>query len=167
MSQVVPGRVTFDHDGDVVVFLIGMRINRFRSVRRWWPVFTAMPKMLRELSVDPSIGLLGYAGALQGLRSPTVIQYWRDTDSLLAYAKAPDREHHPAWSAFNRAVRESRGAVGIWHETYVVRRGSFEAVYVDMPARGLGKVFGTVEAGGRRATAAGRLGRPEADATAG
>ena len=71
MSQVVPGRVTFDHDGDVVVFLIGMRINRFRSVRRWWPVFTAMPKMLRELSVDPSIGLLGYAGALQGLRSPT------------------------------------------------------------------------------------------------
>lgn len=166
MPHIVPGRVTFDHDGDVVVFLIGMRFNRFRSVRHWWPVFTAMPKMLRELSVDPSIGMLGFSGALQGLRSPTIIQYWRDVDSLLAYAKATAREHHPAWTAFNRAVRDSRGAVGIWHETYVVPRGGFEAVYVDMPAHGLGKAFGTVEAGGRRATAAGRLGR-EGGAAAG
>ena len=107
MPHIVPGRATFDHDGDVVVFLIGMRVNRFRSVRHWCPVFTAMPRMLRELSADRSLGLLGYFAAVQGLRTPTLVQYWRDVDSLLAYAAADDGEHRPAWAAFNRAVREA------------------------------------------------------------
>ena len=47
-------------DGDVVVFLIGMRINRWRAVRQGWPVFTAMPKMLREQAADKNSGMLGY-----------------------------------------------------------------------------------------------------------
>lgn len=161
MPAITPGRVTHDHDGDVVVFLIGMRINRFRSVRQWWPAFTAMPRMLRELSMDPSLGLLGFFTALQGPRTVTVVQYWRDAESLIAYAKAAEHEHRPAWTAFNRAVRTSRGAVGIWHETYVVPKGGHESLYVDMPARGLGAAFGTSAASGRRESASGRLGRPE------
>ena len=28
---------------------------------------------------------------------------------------------------------------GIWHETFLVRDGEYEAVYGNMPARGLGK----------------------------
>ena len=43
------GRWTHDHDGGVVVFLIGARINKPLAVRRWWPVISAMPRMLREL----------------------------------------------------------------------------------------------------------------------
>jgi hypothetical protein len=161
MTSIDRGRVTHDHDGDVVVFLIGMRVNRFRSVRSWWPAFAAMPRMVRELEADPGLGLLGRWFALQGPRSVAVVQYWRDTESLLAYASSGEHAHRPAWAAFNRAVRQSRGAVGIWHETYVVPRGAHESLYVDMPRSGLAGAFAGVEATGRRSTAAGRLGRTE------
>jgi len=161
MADVVRGRVTHDHEGDVVVFLIGMRVNRFRAVRCWWPAFTAMPRMLRELQADPDLGLLGAWPALQGPRTVSVVQYWRDADSLLAYATASDHVHRPAWTAFNKAARASNGAVGIWHETYVVRAGSHESIYVDMPRHGLAQAFGSTGATGRRATASGRLGRQD------
>ncbi|CAM5694173.1 hypothetical protein SANTM175S_00904 [Streptomyces antimycoticus] len=36
-------------------------------------------------------------------------------------------------------MREGRGKVGFWHETYAVPAGAHEAVYVNMPAFGLGK----------------------------
>jgi hypothetical protein len=53
------GRYTADIDGDFVVFLIGMRFNRPWRVRKWWPVATAMPKMLRALDQHPELGCLG------------------------------------------------------------------------------------------------------------
>lgn len=60
MAEIRSGRWTAQTDGDVVVFLIGMRINDWRAVRQWWPVFTAMPKMLREQAADNDSGMLGY-----------------------------------------------------------------------------------------------------------
>ena len=33
-----------------------------------------------------------------------MVQYWRSTEQLLAYAKNRDAEHLPAWKAFNQAV---------------------------------------------------------------
>ena len=59
MSTVVKGRQTASLDDEVVVFLIGMRINRLRSLRSWLPAFRAMPRMLAELNRDPELGLLG------------------------------------------------------------------------------------------------------------
>ena len=53
----------------------------------------------------------------------------------------------PAWRAFNRNVR-SNGDVGIWHETYVVRPGSYETIYNNMPPYGLGRVGRLVPATG-------------------
>nr|WP_238544738.1 DUF4188 domain-containing protein [Geomicrobium sp. JCM 19037] len=32
-------RVTADHDGDIVVFIIGMRVNKWWNIKSWWPVF--------------------------------------------------------------------------------------------------------------------------------
>lgn len=156
MTTIVPGRWTHDHDSDVVVFLIGMRINRLRAVRAWLPAMRAMPAMLRELDADPSLGLLGYTQHLSP-RGALVVQYWRDVDSLIDYARATDHEHRPAWGEFNRRARLATGAVGIWHETYVVPAGGLESLYVDMPATGLAAAVGSVEASGRRETARGRL----------
>ncbi|MGI8864236.1 MAG: monooxygenase family protein [Solirubrobacteraceae bacterium] len=52
------------HDHELVVFLIGMRINRPWKVRQWWPVFTAMPRMLKWIFGNmPAIGM-GVAGDL-------------------------------------------------------------------------------------------------------
>src|SRR3954447_23132036 len=105
------GRWTQAHDGVAVVSLIGARINKPLAVRRWWPVVSAMPRMLRELQQDPALGLLGVTSTVHG-RRPLMFQYWGDLESLLAYAHDRDRAHRPAWSAFNRAAREAGGAVG-------------------------------------------------------
>lgn len=79
-------RVTAAAEGDVVVFLIGMRINRWRAVRHWLPALTAMPRMLKELTQDSDSGLLGHRSLSGGPRVFTVAQYWESREKLLAYA---------------------------------------------------------------------------------
>jgi hypothetical protein len=143
MTAIVPGRRTHDHEGDLVVFLIGMRINRLRAVRDWLPVVRAMPAMLRELDADPDLGLLGYTLHMTPPRGATVVQYWRDRASLLRYAHASDQLHRPAWAEYNRRARRAGGTVGIWHETLEVPAGGLESVYVNMPVVGLGNAVGT------------------------
>src|SRR3954452_19383307 len=104
--SVFTGRYSATIDGDFVGFIIGMRINRPLRVKSWWPVFAAMPKMIRELEADPSSGFLG---ATQGLMTtgPTLVQYWRSFEQLEAYARNPQAAHLPAWRAFNQAVRDN------------------------------------------------------------
>ncbi|WP_267244657.1 DUF4188 domain-containing protein [Streptomyces sp. PR69] len=149
--------MTAASQGGVTVFLIGMRINNFRALRSWWPVFIAMPKMIRELSKEKERGLLGLQPLLGGPRLLYLVQYWESKEKLLAYASDRDGEHRPAWAAFNRRVREGRGKVGFWHETYAVPAGSYESIYVNMPEFGLGKATGVVPVGRRGERAADRL----------
>lgn len=156
MAAKRSGRWTHQHDGDVVVFLIGMRVNQWWRLRQWWPVFVAMPRMLRELYDDPGSGLLGHR-LLIGAGGPVVVQYWSDAERLVAYARAADRKHRPAWQRFNAGARTADGAVGIWHETYVVPAGSHESIYVATPVAGLAAATASVPAGraggpGRAAT---------------
>ena len=66
MPHVQNGRFTADVSSlgdEVIVFLIGMRINKPWKVHAWWPVFVAMPKMLKYLAEHPDKGLLGYQQA--------------------------------------------------------------------------------------------------------
>jgi len=133
MAKPIPQRMIPLIDGDFVVFLIGMRINKPWKVSKWWPVFAAMPRMLRELDANPSLGCLGYT---PGFR--VIVQYWRSFDHLEAYARNKESQHLPAWKAFNLSVGKCRGDVGIWHETYLVRAGQYEAIYSGMPPFGLG-----------------------------
>ena len=113
---IFPGRYTATIDGEFVVFLIGMRINRPWKPHTWLPVFAAMRPMIRELEADPASGFLG---ATHGLLAagPALVQYWRSFEHLERYARRQDAHHLPAWRRFNQRVRAS-GDVGIWHETY-------------------------------------------------
>ena len=131
-----------------------MRVNRPWRPDLWMPVFAAMPRMLAELSRDRDSGLLGHR-VLVGAGGPTVVQYWSSVEKLHAYASRPDAEHRPAWSAFNRRARAVPGAVGIWHETYLVDRA--ESVYVGMPATGLAAATAAVPVGRRGDRAVDRL----------
>jgi hypothetical protein len=63
MTEIVASRVTGGIEGDFVVFLIGMRINKAWKVLKWLPVARAMPKMLKELeAAPPETGFLGHNG---------------------------------------------------------------------------------------------------------
>jgi hypothetical protein len=147
-------RLTATLQGDFVVFLIGMRINSPWKVHKWLPVVRAMSRMLNELYRHPQMGFLHAESWFS--RTPILVQYWRSMDQLLAYAKNRDAQHLPAWRDFNRAVGTD-GAVGIWHETYAVSPGSYENIYVNMPAFGQGKVGTLREASAAHQSAAGRL----------
>lgn len=157
MASMKLQRMTAEIEGDYVVFLIGMRINAFWRLHKWVPVLRAMPRMLRELSMQEDLGLLGYRLRWGG-RNLEVIQYWRSFEQLRRYAHDRDAEHLPAWQAFNRH-QAAGGAVGIWHETFLITSGQYETLYANMPSHGLAAATTAVPATGRRKTAAGRLGR--------
>jgi len=149
-----PQRLTAEIDGEVCVFLIGMRVNRWWKIHKWWPVMMAMPRMLKELDAHPELGCLG---GHPWLGNPTILlQYWKNFDALENYATTADHEHLPAWREFNRRVAQNAD-VGVWHETYRVTPGSYECIYVNMPPFGLGKATRLVPATGRRENATGRM----------
>lgn len=152
MVKIAAKRVTAKIDGDFVVFLIGMRINKPWKLHKWLPVFQAMPRMIRELEARPESGFLGHIASLG-----VIVQYWRSFEHLEAYGRDHNQLHWPAWVDFNRSVGASRGDVGIWHETYRVREGEYECVYSGMPPFGLAKAGATVEAVGPLESARGRL----------
>jgi hypothetical protein len=157
MATIHPGRYTAEIEGDFVVFLIGMRLNRPWKLHHWWPVLFGMRGMLAELAAHPERGLLGaHSGLLNG--GPAVVQYWRSFEHLERFARDPGNLHLPAWRWFNRAVKAS-GDVGIWHETYLVPAGRYEAIYGGMPRTGLAAAGGHVPIARRGETAAQRVGR--------
>jgi hypothetical protein len=151
---VISSRMTHDYDGELVVFLIGMRINKPWRPDLWFPVFRAMPAMLAELSADPDSGLMGHRLTF-GRGGPLLVQYWSSSEKLYAYATSPISSHRPAWARFNSMARKSPGGVGIWHETYVVDRA--ETGYTDMPPSGLAAATAAVPIARRGETARERL----------
>jgi hypothetical protein len=160
MATVFNGRFSADLDGDFVVFVIGMRFNKPWNVRGWWHTATAMRPMLKELEAHPELGLLY---AQQGwIGGPAVIQYWRSFEDLDRYARNADNRHLPAWKKWNQAARAS-GAVGIWHETYKVHAGEYEAIYGNMPRFALANAGGHVPLKAKGRTAARRIGASAED----
>ena len=150
------GRFTADHRGPITLFIIGMRINKFRRIDKWLPVARAMGPMIAELSAQPESGFLGAEFMLSGLRTLVILQYWRSFDLLESYAKDSAQSHLPAWKEFYRKANRGE-AVGIFHETYCVDPGKFETVYGNMPRFGLGKVAGLAPAEGARNKARTRM----------
>jgi hypothetical protein len=156
VSGVFPGRYSAQVDGPFVLFLIGMRVNRWWQVHRWLPVARAMGPMLQHLLSHRESGLM-HAEISLTLRGPMLVQYWRSFEQLEAFARDPALSHLPAWRRFNRAVGGD-GSVGIWHETYLVQAGQYECVYGNMPRQGLARAGEHLPATGARLTARRRLG---------
>jgi Domain of unknown function (DUF4188) len=136
MAQVRQGRWTAEIQGDFVVFIIGARLDLRNPIRSLIDLGGRMslPQMLKYLSEHPEKGLLGY----EQVGLTTTIQYWRSFDHLERFAKDQDDPHLAVWRKYWKRVGKSP-RTGIWHETFLVRAGEYEAIYGNMPARGLGK----------------------------
>jgi hypothetical protein len=154
MARVNQGRYAGRLDGDFVVFLIGARFSLRNPVRSVLDLGgrRGMRHMLDHLVAHPEKGLLGYQ-----MGFPTIVQYWRSFDHLERFAKDKDDPHVAVWRDYWRRVGSSP-RTGIWHETYLVRAGEYEAVYGNMPAFGLGKAGKAIPLSGS-STARTRLGR--------
>ncbi len=135
MAQIAGRRMTAEIDGDFVVFLIGARFSKFGLLQSVMDLGgrRGMKHMLDYLVAHPDKGLLGYQMGL-----PVIVQYWRSFEQLEAFAKDTADPHLEVWRNYWRRVGKS-SRTGIWHETYLVRAGEYEAVYGNMPPFGLGK----------------------------
>ncbi|TMC59559.1 MAG: DUF4188 domain-containing protein [Chloroflexota bacterium] len=156
MSKVIPGRFTADIEGPFVVFLIGMRVNKFFAFRKWIATAMAMGPMIRTLYEHPEKGFLG-AQTFVYWRGVATVQYWRSFEDLERFARDKNDPHLGAWRRFNKSIG-SDGSVGIWHESFLVDAGKYEALYGNMPVFGLASAAKHVPATGRRETARRRLG---------
>lgn len=155
MAQVFPGRYMAEKEGSFVVFMIGMRINKLWAVHKWVPVMQAMPKMLKELYQNPSLGFLS-ASYFFSWRGITVVQYWNSFEQLEHYARH-GATHLKAWREFNQKVGTS-GTVGIYHESYLIDEGKHESFYSNMPPFGLAQAGRHVPVTKKTASARERLG---------
>lgn len=120
--------------------------------------------MVRELVADKESGLLGSRPVVgPGIRHIGFIQYWESFDTLREYARDGNQLHFPAWQEYYQGDAKQNAAIGIWHETYLVRANEYETVYNNMPAHGLAACDETemVPAAKHRKTAAGRLERTD------
>jgi fumigallin biosynthesis monooxygenase-like protein len=136
VAEIKQGRWTAEIEGDFVVFIIGARLNSK------WQVFKAiadlggrrgMNHMLKYLTEHPEKGLLGYQS--MGFAN---VQYWRSFEHLEAFARDKDDPHLEVWRNYWKRVGKST-RTGIWHETFLVKAGQYEAIYGNMPPIGLGK----------------------------
>jgi hypothetical protein len=154
-KEIFNGRYTTDCDGEsFVVFIIGMRVNKFLTISKWLPVFRAMGPMIKELYQNPQWGFL-HTEFTFSWRQVVLIQYWKGFDELEAYAHG--KTHSIAWKEFNQKINKN-GSVGIFHETYKIEKSASEAIYVNMPKFGLSKAFSHVPVSKNRNTAKSRIG---------
>ncbi len=155
MAHIMAGRFTAQMDDPFVVFIIGMRVNRVLAFRKWLPTALAMGPMLKALYTHPEKGLLGGETFLYW-RGIALVQYWRSFEDLERFARKREEPHLAPWKRYNQTAKDS-GAAGIWHETYLVQPGQYEAVYGNMPRFGLAAATAHVPAVGHRETARLRL----------
>ena len=151
-------RVMADTRQRGALFIVGMHIHDWGKPFDWLPAFLAMPRMVRELEANRSLGMVSARFCFWGGRTIAVVQYWKSFELLTAYARSDSYEHRPAWLEFYRSASKSRSTVGLFHETYVASHGSTESLYVNMPERfGLTAVTGAVPVSPRNASAYDRL----------
>jgi len=152
MLSTKADRMSAELDGEFVVFLIGVRINRVWKIHKWLPIFKARKKMLHELMAHPETGCVSHyqSGGI-------AILYWRTYEQLEYIARNPDKERWPAWASFHEKLDRSRGDVGVWREVYVIKPGQTEMVHGGTRALGLSKVGHRVPRSGANAQSVERV----------
>ena len=123
-TRIVRQTVDLSAYPDLVVILLGMRVNRLTGIKT---LLGFGPKISSSADARPD-GLLAHEAFLFSLfpMHAGIRQYWRDEESLLKWTRSDP--HRQWWQNFLRDF----GGTGFWHETYF-RRGGMEAIYDDVP----------------------------------
>src|SRR5919107_3252159 len=153
-SPPVRQSVNLDDFPDLVVIYLGMKAKSLRGLKS---LVNIRPQIQRSVADRPD-GLLLHEDIIFSLAPPHfgMRQYWRDFDSLEAWARSG---MHSGWW---RAFVSDRGGNGFWHEVYS-RDGAIEGSYLDMDPIGLMKIAPVVASRGGMFTARGRLGKRGAE----
>ena len=85
-----------------------------------------------------------------------MMQYWRDFDSLEAFAHDKHQPHLKSWRQLAAQTQSDR-TFGYWHETYKIEPDKAEAIYGSMPIFGLAAASNHVALTANDNSARGRL----------
>jgi len=85
-KKIYSGCYTVDSKEDIVVFIIGMRINKLFSFSKWLSVFMAMPPMIKELYLNKKLVFL-HTEVSFSWKAITLLQYWKSFKQFEFYAK--------------------------------------------------------------------------------
>ena len=158
---VIHGRYTGEIEGDFCVFHIGLILNGNVPSKEMKEIGDGFNSMIKELEADPKkygfLGATSYVSANTRVDTVMAIQYWRSQEHLNAYARDGMLKHLPVmvWAS---GMSKTSAHVGFWHESFTVRAGDYQSIYVNCPQILLGKAGRLVPATGRKRTARGRLG---------
>ena len=157
MAEILEGRWTAKVEGDFVVFLIGAKVrNPLRGLKAL-PLLGSMNAMLKDLARSGGAeGFLGYQR--HGGPFGVIVQYWRSMDDLERFARKPDGRHAEVWREWFRAAQHKNPSVSIWHESFFVPAGRYEAVYQNVSPIGLLRAGRPEKVGARSDSARRRLG---------
>lgn len=150
---VLRGRHAGQIDGDFCVFHIGLILNGDVPSKEMMDIGDAFEAMTRELEANPEkygyLGSANYISANPRTDPFFVVQYWRSQEHLNANARERMAKHFPSMSWSSEAMKASAHG-GFSHESFTVRAGEYEAIYVNCPQNLLGKAGRVVPATGRR-----------------
>ncbi|KAI9345336.1 hypothetical protein BDR26DRAFT_856778 [Obelidium mucronatum] len=166
-DDVRKGRHTAKIDGDFVVFLIGARYNSPTLSNDFKEMGEAMSEMVKELEAsDPEksgfLGVENYWGDPATGSTTLQVQFWRSAEHLHDWSVSKMSAHYSPWKKTMTITRKNPD-LGIWHETFIVRNGEYEAIYVNMPPIGLGRATELEPVSKSHVSMMQRLGRPEGE----
>lgn len=168
-ADIRKGSMTDTMEGEFCVFILGARSNMAMKLDLGFKTvgdrFDAIMKELERLPAD-----CGYLGGdhyittnVQRGSNITAITYWRSYEHLMRYTHDRNLAHVAAMKAVVDTVYKSP-QIGIWHETYVIKPGQHESIYMNCPPIGLGAAAGLAPATGPLKMASGRMRKHEVPA---
>lgn len=135
MKDIFPGRYTAEFKDTIIVFVIGMRVNRLFALHKWLlPTFNTLRLWIHVKTNPPKGYLYGYLYLY--CRGIGMMQYWHDFTALETFSHDKNQPHYKAWSQLALQT-ESDKTFGYWHETYEINPNRTEAIYGSMPRFGL------------------------------
>lgn len=136
--KIEPGRYTANYPDEFIVLMIGLRINKTRKFKEWVPVLRDSFAMTKEALTLPGQPLLHSYSVwnMDDRRVLFSVQHWRSFEALMEWSNNKELKHRPGMRDFMKRTAYN-GNVGVWHETYKVAAGQFEAIYANMPAMSL------------------------------
>lgn len=149
------GKFIVELDEPVVLFIVSGQVNNWLKIYRWFYIPINFLRMVYWLHRHPESGCLnGHVYLRIFPFGMLLLSYWRSWDDLEAFARGKDGTHLASWQ---RYFRDADDSMAIWHETYLVEPGKFEAVYGNIGPYALGKVGRIETPKGRKHNGRGRL----------
>lgn len=134
-KKIFTGQYTAITEKSFVIFFIGIRVNNLWAVHKWLPFVVRLFALKVHLKNQYQASLLN-TNTWFSWREIMLVQYWDSLENLEAFSRSEIEPHIRIWRKYNQSIGKS-AHLGVWHETYLIKKEDYECVYNNMPRVGL------------------------------